>query len=103
MVAAMPAVQRQGTALILQLQVQPGASRDEIVGLHGERLRVRITAPPVDGKANRHLVDWLASLFDVPRSNVTLLRGDCGRAKTVRIDTPRTIPTQIRELAFERQ
>jgi uncharacterized protein (TIGR00251 family) len=97
----MPAVQRQGTTLILQLQVQPGASRDEIVGPHGERLRVRITAPPVDGKANRHLIDWLASLFDVPRSNVTLLRGETGRAKTVRVDTPTTMPKAVAALLDE--
>lgn len=97
----MPAVQRQGTTLILQLQVQPGASRDEIVGPHGERLRVRITAPPVDGKANRHLIDWLASLFDVPRSNVTLVRGETGRAKTVRVDTPTTMPKAVAALLDE--
>lgn len=94
----MPAVQRQGTALILQLQVQPGASRDEVVGPYGERLRVRITAPPVDGKANRHLIDWLSSLFDVPRSNVTLLRGETGRAKTVRVADPRVVPVGIAAL-----
>lgn len=98
----MPAVHWQGTALLLQLQVQPGASRDEIVGLHGERLRVRITAPPVDGKANRHLVEWLATVFDVPRSQVTLLRGESGRAKTVRIETPRHMPPQISALAAAR-
>lgn len=95
----MPAAQWQGTALLLHLQVQPGASRDEVVGLHGERLRVRITAPPVDGKANRHLVEWLATVFDVPRSQVTLLRGESGRAKTVRIDTPRVVPPEIGALA----
>jgi uncharacterized protein len=94
----MPAIQRQGTTLILQLQVQPGASRDEVAGPHGERLRVRITAPPVDGKANRHLIDWLASLFDVPRSNVTLLRGETGRAKTVRVDGFRVVPAEIARL-----
>jgi uncharacterized protein (TIGR00251 family) len=98
----MPAVQRQGTTLILQLQVQPGASRDEVVGLHGERLRVRITAPPVDGKANRHLIDWLASLFDVPRSNVTLLRGETGRGKTVRIADPQVVPVGIAALMVTR-
>jgi uncharacterized protein (TIGR00251 family) len=95
----MPAVHWQGAALLLQLQVQPGASRDEVVGLHGERLRVRITAPPVDGKANRHLIEWLAALFAVPRSQVTLLRGESGRTKTVRIEAPRTVPPEIGALA----
>ncbi|HEY6642406.1 DUF167 family protein [Povalibacter sp.] len=97
----MPAVQRQGDALILHLHVQPGASRDAVVGLHGERLRVRITAPPVDGKANRHLIEWLAALFDVPRSRVTLLRGETGRVKTIRIDSPRTVPPEIAQLTVD--
>ncbi len=99
----MPAVHWQGAALILQVQVQPGASRDEVVGLHGDRVRVRITAPPVDGKANRHLVEWLAALFDVPRSQVTLLRGESGRAKTIRVATPRRVPPEIRALTADPQ
>ncbi|HKE95166.1 MAG TPA: DUF167 family protein [Povalibacter sp.] len=91
----MTAVRWQGTTLILELQVQPGAARDEIVGPHGERLRVRISAAPVDGRANRHLIEFLAATFDVPRSRVTLLRGASGRTKTVRIDAPARLPPEI--------
>lgn len=84
--------------LTLELQVQPGAARDEIVGAHGDRLKVRITAPPVDGRANRHLVDYLAASFGVPRSRVTLLRGTSGRAKTVQIDSPVRLPSEFSAL-----
>ena len=91
----MPVACWQGTTLILDLQVQPGATRDEIVGLHGARLKIRIIAPPVDGRANRHLIDFLAAAFDVPRARVTLVRGESGRAKTVRIDAPGRIPPQV--------
>jgi uncharacterized protein (TIGR00251 family) len=93
-----PPIRMQGAALLLELQVQPGAARDGFVGLHGERLKVRITAPPVDGRANRHLLEFLASTFDVPRARVILLRGESGRSKSVRIEAPGTIPADIREL-----
>jgi uncharacterized protein (TIGR00251 family) len=91
----MPAIRWQGTVLTLDLQVQPGAARDEWVGPHGDRLKVRISAPAVDGRANRHLIDYLAETFAVPRSRVTLLRGETGRAKTVRIDSPAQLPDLI--------
>lgn len=91
----MPAIQWRGSQLLLDLQVQPGASRDEIVGMHGERLKVRISAPPVDGRANRHLIEWLATLFDVPRARITLMRGMTGRSKTVCIDSPARLPPEI--------
>lgn len=84
----------EGERLLLSIRVQPRASRDEIVGPHGdEALKVRITAPPVDGKANAHLVRFLAKAFGVPRSRVTLLAGDSGRSKHLSIDSPTTLPT----------
>lgn len=85
----------QGTDLILALHVQPRASRDEISGLHGERLKVRITAPPVDGAANDHLLAFLAKTFGVAKSQVTLLAGESGREKRVRIEQPRQLPSAI--------
>lgn len=91
----MSAVRWQGAALVLDLHVQPGAKHDEIVGLHGERLKLKIAAPPVDGRANRHLLEFLADLFGVPRARVTLIRGETGRVKTVQIDTPARIPDQL--------
>jgi uncharacterized protein (TIGR00251 family) len=94
----MPAIRWHGSTLTLELQVQPGAARDEIVGAHGDRLKVRITAPPVDGRANRHLIEYLATSFGVARSRVTLLRGESGRAKTVQIDSPARLPSALSAL-----
>lgn len=85
----------QGSDLILELRIQPRASRDEISGLHGERLKVRITAPPVDGAANAHLLAFLAKTFGVAKSKVTLLAGETGREKRVRIEQPRQLPPDI--------
>jgi uncharacterized protein (TIGR00251 family) len=67
----------------LQLHVQPGASRTGIAGLHGDALKVRITAPPADGRANRELLDFLAEVLGVARSRIALVKGESGRRKTV--------------------
>lgn len=82
-------------ALIISVRVQPRASRDEIVGPYGDSLKVRITAPPVDGKANAHLIKYLAKAFGVPRARVHLLSGDSGRDKRLRIDSPTRLPDSI--------
>jgi uncharacterized protein (TIGR00251 family) len=85
----------QGTALILSVRVQPRASRDELAGLHGQQLKVRLTAPPVDGKANQTLLKFLAKVFGVPVGQVTLLSGDSGRNKRVRVEKPRHLPAGV--------
>lgn len=85
--------QWQGDALLLSIRVQPRASCDEIVGPHGsESLKVRITAPPVDGKANQHLIKFLAKAFGVPKTRVSLVKGTSGRDKRLRIDSPTRFP-----------
>ncbi len=70
----------------LEVHVQPGAKTTEAVGLHGDRLKVRLAAPPVDGKANEALLTFVAESLGVPRSRVSLLRGQTSRQKTVAID-----------------
>lgn len=81
--------------LILRVRVQPRASRDEWVGLQEDRFRIRITAPPVDGQANAHLRAFLADLFGVAKSQVTLLDGETGRDKRWRIAAPKRWPPGI--------
>ena len=83
-----------GADLVLAVRVQPRAARDELK-VDGERLRVRLTAPPVDGAANEHLVRFLAAEFGVAPSRVTLVRGATGREKVVRIATPEKIPRAL--------
>jgi uncharacterized protein (TIGR00251 family) len=72
--------------LILELHVQPGASRSEFAGRHGDRIKVRLAAPAVDGKANAALVDFLAVHFGVPRRNVRIATGLRSRQKRVVIE-----------------
>jgi len=85
-----------GAALVLALHVQPGASRTEIAGTHGAagdtRLRLRLAAPPVDGRANAELLRFLAEAFGVPLRQVVLVRGATSRQKSVRIDSPARRP-----------
>lgn len=85
----------QGEDLILHCQLQPKAASDEIVGIHGDRLKIRITAPPVDGKANEHLIKWFSKLFKVPKANIEIVQGELGRQKTVKIRQPKIIPESI--------
>jgi uncharacterized protein (TIGR00251 family) len=67
----------------LTLHVQPRASRTGLAGLHGEAIKVRLAAPPVDGAANAELVRFLAELLGVPRSAVEIVSGRTGRRKVV--------------------
>ena len=69
----------------LHLQVQPRASRTEVVGPHGGALKIRLAAPPVDGEANDELVRFLAKVLGVPRSAVEIVSGETGRRKRVRV------------------
>jgi uncharacterized protein (TIGR00251 family) len=69
----------------LRLRIQPRASRSEVVGLHGETIRIRLAAPPVDGAANDELVRHLAEVLGVPRRAVEITAGHAARLKTVTV------------------
>jgi hypothetical protein len=92
------ACRREGADLILDVRVQPRASRSEIAGLHGERLRIRLQAPPVDGKANAALVEFVAGLFAVPRARVTIEHGLTGRDKRLRLQGVSSLPPPLESL-----
>lgn len=97
----MPFFSLQDNALLLRCLVQPKASRDEIAGVQEDRLKIRITAPPVDGKANAHLLRYLSDVLDVPRSRIELVTGDTGKRKTFRISGLTTLPPALQ--AFDEQ
>ncbi len=69
----------------LSLHIQPGAKRTEVAGRHGEALKIRLAAPPTDGKANDCLIGFLAEVLGVPRAQVELLGGATSRFKRVRV------------------
>ena len=72
--------------VILRVKVQPRASRDEVVGPHGDGLKIRITAAPVAGAANKHLLKFLAKKLRVPRSQMSITSGATSRAKSIAIE-----------------
>jgi uncharacterized protein (TIGR00251 family) len=82
----MAAWAREGSAgAVLEVLVQPRASRTRVVGEHDGRLKIQLAAPPVDGEANAALLAFLADALGVKRADVTLLAGETGRRKRVRI------------------
>ncbi|MCU8517977.1 DUF167 domain-containing protein [Vibrio vulnificus] len=110
-----PAVWLDGEDVVLRLYIQPKASRDKILGLHGDELKIAITAPPVDGKANGHLTKLLGKWFKVAKRNghltkllgkwfkvakslVTIEKGELGRHKQVRVHAPQQIPDEVKAI-----
>ncbi len=81
-------MEKNGDVLV-DVHVVPNAAKTQVVGLHGEdgqqALRLRLNAPPVDGKANQALVKWLAGCLGVPQQAVTLARGETSRRKQLRV------------------
>jgi uncharacterized protein (TIGR00251 family) len=90
------AARRDGDDLVLEVRVQPRAARSEFAGPFGQRLRIRLQAPPVDGRANAALIEFLADAFAVPRARVAIEHGLAGRDKRVRIRQPGPVPAQLR-------
>lgn len=71
--------------IILNIHVQPRASKNQICGLQGEALKLRLTSPPVDGAANKLCREFLADLFGVAKSYVEIISGETSRHKRVKI------------------
>ena len=77
-------VQHEGVTLTLH--IQPGAKKTEVAGLHGDALKIRLAAPPVDGKANAALVEFVAERLKLPKSAVCLKSGQTSRHKVLEVD-----------------
>ena len=93
-------IQRHGGSVRFSVHVQPKASRSEVIGLHGDALKVRLTAPPVDGAANEALVSLLAAVLGIGRRAVRIVAGATARAKVVEVDG--ATEEQLRRLAHGR-
>lgn len=86
---------REGDALNLVLHVQPGAKRSEIAGLHGDALKIRLAAPPIEGRANEALLRFIADCFRVPLRNVELKQGAQSRHKRVQVRGSAVAPESL--------
>jgi hypothetical protein len=81
----MPWLREVPGGVVLEVLVQPRASRTRVVGEHDGRLKVQLAAPPVDGEANEALVAFLAGALGVRKADVVIERGETGRRKTLRV------------------
>ena len=102
MPASFPAMNRSdhtlytvtGEGIILNLHIQPRASKCEVCGVQGDALKIRLTSPPVDGAANKLCREFLADLFHVPKSAVEIVSGETSRHKRVKITASDTARLQ---------
>jgi len=78
-------VQPTATGVRVSVRVQPRATSNEIAGVHGDALKVRLTAPPVEGAANEALIEFLAGAFEIPARNITIVAGSGSRSKIVEL------------------
>ena len=78
-----PRITEQGEYVCIQVRLQPRASRNGFAGLSGDSLKIRLTSPPIDDRANRQLVQFLSDELDLPPSRIVLLSGQKSRSKTV--------------------
>lgn len=86
---------RNGDVLTLTLHIQPGAKRTEVAGLHGMALKIRLAAPPVEGRANEALLKFIAESFGVPLRQVELKQGGQSRHKVVAITGSKVEPESL--------
>jgi len=92
---ATPWLTRTTTGWNIAVHVQPGAKRTAVAGAHGERLKIRISAPPVEGRANAAVVAFIAEQLGVPRSQVTVARGQTSRDKLIAVATLECNPGRL--------
>jgi len=86
-------IRETSEGIVIRIFLQPRASKDDIVGLHGDRLKIKVAAPPVEGEANKRCVQFLAKRLSVPRSALQILSGHNSRNKQILLKSEKTPPT----------
>jgi uncharacterized protein (TIGR00251 family) len=86
---------RNGDVITLTLHIQPGAKRTDVAGLHGEALKIRLAAPPIEGRANDALLKFIAESFGVPVRQVELKQGGQSRHKVVAVTGSKVEPESL--------
>ncbi len=83
--SAAPYLREEDDGVSLNVLVQPRSSKNQLLGPHGDRLKIQVTAPPVDGRANAMVKELLAELLGIPRHALEITRGLTAREKTVHV------------------
>ena len=76
-------ISEKNEGCVLKCWIQPRSSRSAVIGIHGDALKIALTAPPVDGKANKELIKFLAKYFKLPKGGIQIIAGDSSRSKTI--------------------
>ncbi len=84
--------QKTDNIITLTLYIQPRAKHNEIVGMHGNSLKIKLATPPIEGCANKALISYIAALFKVPLSQITLKRGTKSRHKIIEVHASQINP-----------
>lgn len=87
--------QQEDDMIIMNVYVQPGAKRTECVGFYGDVPKIRLASPPIDGRANDALLNFISQVCDVPKRQVVLMRGDKSRHKQLVITGSRIEPLSL--------
>jgi uncharacterized protein (TIGR00251 family) len=95
-------IYKEGESSLLRCYIQPGASKSELVGTYGDpvRLKLKIKAPPVEGKANKEVISFLAKTFGLRKNQVELLRGELSRQKDFALDVKRVDALRVLNSLF---
>lgn len=85
------------SAFVLRVKIQPNCSKNEIIERDGQ-IKVKLTAAPIEGKANKALIEFLSETFKVPKTSITIVKGETSREKTVafKIMPPKFLTSQLR-------
>ncbi|ORU92267.1 MAG: hypothetical protein A6F70_02380 [Cycloclasticus sp. symbiont of Bathymodiolus heckerae] len=85
----------QGDTLTFNVFLQPKASRNVLIGLHDNAIKISLTSLPVDGEANKQLIQFLAALFQVKKSRVSIIFGERNRRKRISVCAPSQFPEEL--------
>jgi uncharacterized protein len=85
------------TGISFKVHVQPGASRNQIVGLHGDALKLKVKSPPVEGRANKACIEFLSKELNIPKSSLEIVSGQTSRRKHIRITCTEDQCERVRE------
>ncbi|MEJ2727150.1 MAG: DUF167 domain-containing protein [Deltaproteobacteria bacterium] len=86
-------IQKHSRGIVFKVFLQPRSSKNMIVGLHGDTLKLKVTAPPVEGAANKMCVKFLAKLLSVPSSSLEIISGHGSRTKKILLKSKQTPPS----------
>lgn len=89
-----------GGGVRLTVHIAPAAKKNEVVGVLGNQLKIRLQAPPIEGRANAALIRYLAERLDLPKNRVRVLHGSASRHKVIEIDAAGLTPAQVRQVLW---